>query len=930
MKIKTKIMSTIFVISLLFSLFYITSAADGDAGTSEEIPVCGDVNGDASLDESDVLHLLRHTLMPDKYPLSDSADLDGSEVEDIDDVILLFNHLKNPDEYPLVDKNHVHTMEHFAPIDATCKSEGALEYWKCSVCNNTYLDSEGVVRTTDVTVPAIPHNEVIDSGKEPEIGVSGLTDGSHCSACGDVIREQEIIPALTGVILNADEGITVLGLEKSYSAGDLVSLVATIAEGYAFDGWFIAGELISEELSYSFSMPEENVALEARCHIIKYKVAVKADYGITVDGLLESYFADEDVTLSATIIDGFIFGGWYIDGELVSSDLTYTFKMEKSDLTVEAKLNMPRYTVTVKETIGCKVSELNTSYFFSEKVVLSATVEEGYVFLGWLIDGEKASDNTHYEFTMPESDVVVEPICYKIYSITAEANLEKCGKVAAPSSAYETESVTVVAIAKTGYEFIGWFVGDVLVSIDNEYIFAMPAKDLKISARFITVRDDVVAWDGTIAESFSDGSGTEEDPYLISTGSELAYLASEINGSNANIYYNKYYRLTDNIDLGGKEWNPIGCYRYGNGDFANNRAFCGHFDGDGYTVSNFKITEPKEMYYWYFGLFGYVQGSIENLAVKDFVVDIDVTSLVYIGGVAGMCVGETSSISNCYAEGHIVAIAHNTYAHIGVLIGNMAYGSVSNSSSAGSISVKSYGNIVLGGLVGYSNVTISHSYSTADLTAESTNGNVQVGGLVGKQMYGSISKSFATGNINAKALRDSYVGGLVGSESSAEITNSYRYEGQIVVNNGMPFNRNTIGEACSIERLNSAEFYKEDLMWDNVIWDFDNLDFSNGVYPHHRGLISDSTSAPSFTIGETYYEIVVESTEGGEAKPTIIYVILVREGDAIKLHFTPDEGYILLGWLADGKELINSEPLVLTPEKSLILTAVLKKEALQN
>ena len=581
MKIKTKIMSTIFVISLLFSLFCITAMADGGSDNAEEAPICGDINGDTSLDESDVLYLLRHTLMPDKYPLSDSADLDGSEAADIDDVILLFNHLKNPDEYPLIDKNHTHTMEYFAPVDTTCKNAGSLEYWRCSVCNGTYLDSDGVVEATDVVIPTIPHNEVIDDGIEPEIGVPGLTEGSHCSACGDVIREQETIPALIGVILNADDGITVSGLEKSYSAGDVVSLVATIAEGYAFDGWFIDDELVSETLSYSFSMPEENVTLEARCHIIRYKVAVVTDYGITISGLLESYATEDEVSLSATVGEGLTFGGWYIDGELLTSELTCTFKMKKSDLTIEVRLNMPRHTVTVEESIGCEVDELKASYVFSEKVCLSAKVAEGYVFLGWLVNGEKASDDTLYEFTMPESDVVVEPICYKIYSITAEANLDDCGEVTAPNSAYETEIVTVVASAKSGYEFIGWFIEDLLVSIDNECTFVMPAESFSITARFVTVCDDVAAWDGTIAKGFSGGSGTEDDPYLISTGNELVYLASEINGSNANIYYNKYYRLTANIDLGGKEWNPIGCYRYGNSDFDNNRAFCGHFDGDG-------------------------------------------------------------------------------------------------------------------------------------------------------------------------------------------------------------------------------------------------------------------------------------------------------------------------------------------------------------
>lgn len=39
-------------------------------------------------------------------------------------------------------------------------------------------------------------------------------------------------------------------------------------------------------------------------------------------------------------------------------------------------------------------------------------------------------------------------------------------------------------------------------------------------------------WDGSIAAGFAGGSGTEDDPYLISNGSELAYLAQQVNSGN--------------------------------------------------------------------------------------------------------------------------------------------------------------------------------------------------------------------------------------------------------------------------------------------------------------------------------------------------------------------------------------------------------------
>ena len=54
-------------------------------------------------------------------------------------------------------------------------------------------------------------------------------------------------------------------------------------------------------------------------------------------------------------------------------------------------------------------------------------------------------------------------------------------------------------------------------------------------------------WDGSIAAGFAGGSGTEDDPYLISNGSELAYLAQQVDSGNR--YENVHFKLTNDIYL---------------------------------------------------------------------------------------------------------------------------------------------------------------------------------------------------------------------------------------------------------------------------------------------------------------------------------------------------------------------------------------------
>ena len=51
-------------------------------------------------------------------------------------------------------------------------------------------------------------------------------------------------------------------------------------------------------------------------------------------------------------------------------------------------------------------------------------------------------------------------------------------------------------------------------------------------------------WDGIVDNSFNSGTGTQEDPYIISTPNELAYFALSMENDN---YEGKYIKLTKDI-----------------------------------------------------------------------------------------------------------------------------------------------------------------------------------------------------------------------------------------------------------------------------------------------------------------------------------------------------------------------------------------------
>ena len=291
------------------------------------------------------------------------------------------------------------------------------------------------------------------------------------------------------------------------------------------------------------------------------------------------------------------------------------------------------------------------------------------------------------------------------------------------------------------------------------------------------------AWDGSIATAFAGGSGTENDPYQIDDGAQLAYLASEVNKGQP--YENSYFVLTADIDLANHDWTPIGNsfsdVLFGGTDY---HLFAGNLDGKGHTIFNISIgTEIIPLESDVFGLFGATGGKISNLNL-DSVAICGIAKNVsgYVIGLAGALAGSASGpIENCHVTNLSMTMntpdSGSTAAYwIGGLVGALDSQYIDECSVSGKITEKS-GKGSIGGLIGELGQAAKITYSHADVALDvkpDYYGGANVGGLIGKGNGENdpetvISNCYATGNVTG----GTYSGGFAGSLWGLNIKNCY-------------------------------------------------------------------------------------------------------------------------------------------------------------
>ncbi len=212
--------------------------------------------------------------------------------------------------------------------------------------------------------------------------------------------------------------------------------------------------------------------------------------------------------------------------------------------------------------------------------------------------------------------------------------------------------------------------------------------------------------------------------------------------------------LTDNIDLEGRTWTPVGT--------SASDEYTGIFDGRNYAITNLEIHTSESSYQ---GLFGYVgSGTVQNLKLEN--VSITAENSQYVGAVAGYSRGR---IENCEVSGSVSGganVSGTNPSSVGGVAGGNAGGKVVGCSSTASVTANG-SNSRVGGVVGNNmmNATVVACYhTTGEITA--TIGNTNAGGVVGRNNGAQVVACYASCKVEVNNGGKAYAGGVVGNNTS--------------------------------------------------------------------------------------------------------------------------------------------------------------------
>lgn len=302
----------------------------------------------------------------------------------------------------------------------------------------------------------------------------------------------------TGNYTAGTTGGTVSG-GGSVNHGGSITVTASAAAGYKFDGWYSAGAsggtLLSSSASYAISGVTASMTVYARFTRIYYTITYSAgDYVASLSRTTERVAHGANAAGSTMTVNGttaqYSYGvdGWYSGSTRVTSSATYAPTGVTANATYTAKgtRSLRSYTVTYnKGSYISSVSRSSESVSYgsnaagSTATVMASDAQYTYGFDGWYNGSTRVSTSVTYAPTNITGAVTLEARgtrTTKSYTISVSLDSSAAGRGSVSGGgSYAYGASATVKCTKTNSQdvFDGWYEGSTRVSTSLSYTFTV-------------------------------------------------------------------------------------------------------------------------------------------------------------------------------------------------------------------------------------------------------------------------------------------------------------------------------------------------------------------------------------------------------------------------------------------------------------------------
>ena len=371
--------------------------------------------------------------------------------------------------------------------------------------NNEAIETKNVVKGSEVTLVATPQNgyEFVNWTKGETVVSTNATYAFTPAETATYKANFAINTYEINVSVNGNGG-TASANVTTVNHGGSVTLTAQAKEGYHFVNWTTKdGTEVSTSVTYTVSATADATYVANFAKNTYTITAIAGEGGSASIGTETNITVEHgtSVTLVATPSVGYRFVNWTTkDGAEVSTSATYTVSAT-ANATYTANFEKITYTIKATAGNGGSVSPTTSTVEHGTSVTLTATANDGYEFVNWTKDGTEVSTDANYTINnvteageyVANFQLANTPATH--CNVTVNANISGTGiafidtgtSTDVTSGRYEVGSIiTLTAVSdkdENGYLFVGWYIGDKLISPDKMYTVTLDG-DVTYTAKF--------------------------------------------------------------------------------------------------------------------------------------------------------------------------------------------------------------------------------------------------------------------------------------------------------------------------------------------------------------------------------------------------------------------------------------------------------------